>query len=116
MRTDRRRCAGILADESGQSAVEFLFAVPFLIMILTMSLQFFLVHRTKFDAAVEHRNNAIRHAMEYNAPSGNTMRAYYEPPVEKAVPIVIGSRAFPQGLKVRSSDRDYLVYMGTGKR
>lgn len=111
----RGQAPSILRDETGQSAVEFFFTVPFLIMILTMSIQFFLVHRAKFDAAVEHRNNAIRHAMEYNAASGNSMRAYYEPPVEKKVSIVIGSKAFPSGLKVSSSDRGYMIYMGTGK-
>ena len=115
MRTRGSRKGLVWGNESGQSAIEFLFMVPFLIMIITMSMQFYLVHRAKFDAVVEHRNNTIRHAMEYNASSGNPRRAYYEPPVEKKVSIVIGSKVFPEGMKVSSSNRDYMVYMGTGK-
>ena len=116
MLTRSCRCGRLLSDQSGQSTIEFLFAVPFLVMIITMSLQFYLVHRAKFDAVLEHRNNAIRHAIEYNSTRGNSMGTHYEPPVEKPVSIVIGSKAFPSGLKVSSSDRDYLVYMGTGKQ
>ena len=105
----------IWGNESGQSAVEFLFMVPFLIMILTMSAQYYLVHRAKFDAVVEHRNNAIRQAMKYNASPGSSLLWIKVPPVEKPVSIVIGSKAFPNGLKVSSSNRDYLIYMGTGR-
>jgi len=116
MLTRLRRYGRLLSDESGQSAIEFLFMLPFLVMIMTMSLQFYQVHRAKFDAVVEHRNNAIRNAMEYNATSGKSLYAHREPPVPKLVPIVIGSKAFPRGLKVNSSERDYLIYMGTGKQ
>jgi len=116
MRTRRTDSSRLLRNEAGQSTVEFLFMVPFLIMIITMSLQFYLVHRAKFDAVVEHRNNAVVSAMKYNAASGNATRWYLEKPVEKKVKIVIGSKVFPEGLKINSSARSYKYYAGTGKR
>lgn len=116
MPTKSSRKGLIRGNESGQSAIEFLFMLPFLVMIVTMSLQFYQVHRAKFDAIVKHRNNAIQQAMKYNASPGRSPQRETVPPVEKTVSIVIGSRAFPGGMKVSSSNNDYVIYMGTGRR
>jgi hypothetical protein len=110
-RIARLRC------QRGQAALEFVLVLPLLFLAVVIAVEVFQVFGALTSALVEHRNDALTEAVEYNDTSYNVeTRKLRIQPVQRQVPVLGGLRGvFPNGITVRSSPDDYWVYAGTGR-